>query len=269
MTDLWDEHGTEYQGILTYETENAPRRFTIGHQRFTRATETVVNKDEHINKNQLKLMYPNIHRNGYMNIEGSKADTSATIWSMDDIFKRRDAKKKYQQMPTTRAIAPAFVRMVSREKLTPPVPPFPPVASAAASDVHPACGSPQTTGAGTPSSISPTQPLHPSAQQTGAGSIATLSAENMAAHTEAFGGTRASPTSPQTGQQHSPVSVSPRDLDDLMSTVSGSEVEELPPANLGREAMWEWKMRQMEYEKALVWDQEVGHRKENCETIRK
>ena len=77
----------------TNETEGAPRVQYFGHKRYVEARETILGEEDHIHKDQLKLMFPAAQEKGNMKIKGGKPGTSALVYSVQDILNKRDFKK--------------------------------------------------------------------------------------------------------------------------------------------------------------------------------
>ena len=263
--DLFDEFDTDYQGILTYEMEGAPRVQYFGHKRYVEARETILGEEDHIHKDQLKLMFPEAQEKGNMKIKGGKAGTSALVYSVQDILNKRDFKKTGRQVSTSKPSAPAFVRTSSGERtIAPPVPQF----REAQTELLPQPSSPRAESSmvGASSKVSDPSLGLPGSPQPSL--IGALNPSNLQEHLKHHGDDtqKASPGYCGASPQASSPPQSPEASREDAASHVGSTLEELSPAHLGPEAKWDWKARQLQYEAALLGPKRWGRERKTCET---
>ena len=95
---VWGEFNQDYKGVLTYETEGAPRVFICGSRRFSRGTVTLLEPEDIIQPDQVVQLLPNLHSGSMADIKGGIATTK--IWSIQDILQRAACKKGRQAIST-------------------------------------------------------------------------------------------------------------------------------------------------------------------------
>jgi hypothetical protein len=116
MMPLWDEWGNDFQGVLTFEVEGAPRRFRVGHDRGTKGNVALLEPAECIHEDQVLEQFPKTHKESW----GNPKTLGAKVWSVSDILERRDCKKAGLPMPTRRLRAQALVTKPKLHDLTSP-----------------------------------------------------------------------------------------------------------------------------------------------------
>ena len=90
LYDLWDHHGVNYKGVLTWETEGAPHTFTFSHSRYTEGYDIRMPSDNHIHKDQLKLQFAHAHKTSY----GNCADYACRVFNIPEIPDSKSCKDK-------------------------------------------------------------------------------------------------------------------------------------------------------------------------------
>ena len=260
--ELFDEFGADFTGILTYETEGAPKQITFGHRRWTEATIQKLTEERMIHKEQVNEEFKHHCKDGLAQVK----NWGCKITSLREILDRKD-KKEGREANHRNAKAVIRLGKVVFPAIhgLPPVPMFSPTS--------PICWDGGLGGVGAaPSVVSPHKSQASVADGGGSAVLGSggLNAATLLAHTRSL----------QTagGETSEPVKSPPSPHEDRASRVgsfagsvaraqmtrgesfetASSAGEGAPPISMGPKARWEWKLRQLVYSSALRGDKKWG-----------